>query len=96
MRAMHSCNSWLYIVPRIKRYNAVHAESKPNTFFHKQMSITVELQWLEHGWRVNHGCFELVLESLGKNPIAADIIIFGIIKCDFLFLYYQWHVVCTH
>ena len=20
-----------------------------------------------------HGCFELVLESLGKNPIAADV-----------------------
>ena len=40
---------------------------------------TVELQWLEHRWLVYHGFFELVLESLGKNPIAADIIIFGII-----------------
>ena len=26
-----------------------------------------------------HGYFEFVLESLGKNPIAAEIIIFGII-----------------
>ena len=40
---------------------------------------TVELQWLEHRWVVYHGYFELVLESLGKNPITADIIIFGII-----------------
>ena len=40
---------------------------------------TVELQWLEHGWLVYHGFFKLVLESLGKNPIAADIIILGII-----------------
>ena len=46
---------------------------------------TVELQWLEHRWLVYHGCFELVLESLGKNPTSADIIVFGIIKCDFLF-----------
>ena len=28
---------------------------------------TVELQWLEHWWLVYHGCFEHVLESLGKN-----------------------------
>ena len=28
---------------------------------------TVELQWLEHGWLVYLGCFELVLESLGNN-----------------------------
>ena len=34
---------------------------------------TVELQWLEHCWLVYHDCFELVLESLGKNPIAADV-----------------------
>ena len=33
---------------------------------------TVELQWLEHRWLVYHGCFELVLDSLGKNAIAAD------------------------
>ena len=30
---------------------------------------TVELQWLEHWWLVYHGCFELVLESLGKIPL---------------------------
>ena len=46
---------------------------------------TVELQWLEHRWLVYHGYFELVLESQGKNPIAEDIIIFGIILGDFLF-----------
>ena len=39
---------------------------------------TVELQWLEHRWLVYHGYFELDLESLGKHPIAADIIILGI------------------
>ena len=33
----------------------------------------VELQWLEHRWLVYHGCFELVLESPGKNPLAADL-----------------------
>ena len=27
---------------------------------------TVELWWLEHEWLVYHGCFELVLESVGK------------------------------
>ena len=32
-----------------------------------------------------HGYFELVLESLTKNPIAADIIVFGIIMDCFLF-----------
>ena len=45
----------------------------------KVMRNAVGLQWLEHRWLVYHGYFELVLESLGKNPIAADIIIFGII-----------------
>ena len=34
---------------------------------------TVELQWLEHWWLIYHGCFELVLESLGKNPLTADL-----------------------
>ena len=34
--------------------------------------ITVDLQWLEHWWLVYHGCFELVLETLGKNPIYVD------------------------
>ena len=42
--------------------------------FPSGVATTVELQWL-----VYHGCFELILESLGKNLIAADIIIFGII-----------------
>ena len=33
----------------------------------KNLYSTVELWWLEHWW-----LFELVLESHGKNPIAAD------------------------
>ena len=32
---------------------------------------TVELQWLENRWLIYHGYFELVLESIGNNPIAA-------------------------
>ena len=35
--------------------------------------IITELQWLEHWGLVYHGCFELVLESLGNNPLAADV-----------------------
>ena len=42
-------------------------------------TTTVELQWLKHRWLICHGYFELVLESPGINPIAADIIVFGII-----------------
>ena len=55
---------------------------------------TVELQWLEHWWLVYHVCFEFVLECLGKNPIASDIIIIGIIKCDFLF-YIENDILCV-
>ena len=40
---------------------------------HQSNLTTVELQWLEHYWLVYHGCFELVLESLGRNLIAADL-----------------------
>ena len=43
---------------------------------------TVELHWLEQRWLVYHGYYELVLESLGKTPTAADIMIFGIIKAE--------------
>ena len=46
---------------------------------------TVELQWLEHGWFVYHGCFELVLESLGNTPIAAEL---GYLGYFFLFMVY--------
>ena len=42
-------------------------------------------QWLEHWWLVYHGYFELVLESLTKNPITADFIAFGIISSEFIF-----------
>ena len=34
---------------------------------------TLDLQWLEHWWLVYHGCFEIILESLGKNTIAANL-----------------------
>ena len=45
------------------------------------------LQWLEHGWLFNHGYFKLVLESLTKkHTIAADIIVFGIISGELLFM----------
>ena len=33
-----------------------------------------------------HGYFELLLESLTNSPIAADIIVFGIISGNFLFI----------
>ena len=67
-------------------------KAQKNFVYHDKASTTrhlntVELQWLEHRWLVYHGYFELVLESLGKNPIAADNIIFGIIEGDFLLVY---------
>ena len=63
----YKCES---MIKPVKTYRLVHTN-------------TVELQWLEHRWLVYHGYFELVLESLGKTPIAADIIIFGIIRVIF-------------
>ena len=54
---------------------------------------TVELQWLEHRWLVYHGCFELVLESLGNKSHSC---IFSVIWGDFLFYYQKWYFVCTH
>ena len=35
--------------------------------------FTVHLQWLEHGWLVHHGYFELVVESQRKNSIPEDL-----------------------
>ena len=55
---------------------------------------TVELQWLEHQWLLYHACLEPVLGCLGKNPIAAHIIIFRIIKDDFLY-YIDNGMVCV-
>ena len=49
------------------------------TMFRLHEVYIVELQWLEHRCLVYHICFELVLEALAEKPIAADIIIFGII-----------------
>ena len=61
-----------------KRHYFAAAKYKCFTVFDPS-SFTVELQWLEHPWLVYHGYLELVLEFLGKNSIAADIIIFWII-----------------
>ena len=44
--------------------------------FFVTFTSTVVLQWPEDYLLVYHGCFELVLESLGKSPIAKR---FGII-----------------
>ena len=41
--------------------------------------------------RLYHGCFELILESLGKKPIAAD---FGYFRVFFLFILKM--VYCVH
>ena len=38
-----------------------------------RIDSTVELQWLEHWWLVYHGCFELVLESIGINRLVANL-----------------------
>ena len=54
----------------------------------------VELQWLKHQWLVYHSYFLLVLESLGKKSIAADIIIFWIIQANFL-LYIDNGMLCV-
>ena len=54
----------------------------------KDLPITVYLQWLEHNWLVYHGCFELDLESLGKNPIAADLGYLRVIFCIILKMVY--------
>ena len=56
---------------------SIATQNGPCRFF--VLKYTVELQWLEHRWLVYHGYFELVLETLGKKSIAADIIIVGII-----------------
>ena len=39
---------------------------------------TVELQWLQHWWLMHHSYFKLVLESLTKNSIPADITVSAI------------------
>ena len=33
---------------------------------------TAELRWPEHRWLVHRGYFKLVLQSLGKNPLDAE------------------------
>ena len=58
------------------------------------LSNTVELQWLKRRWPVYHGYFKLVLESLTKISIAADIIVFEIILGGFLF-YIESGILCV-
>ena len=41
--------------------------------FIKLKVITVDLQWLEHLWLINLSYLEVILESLGKNPMDADL-----------------------
>ena len=59
-------------VVAVKRL-AVHKVHQPSctdyaSFFTFEIkAYTIELQWLEQCWLVYHGCFELVLESLGKK-----------------------------
>ena len=36
----------------------------------KDFQITVDLQWLEHGWLVYHGCFKHVLGPQEKFIVA--------------------------
>ena len=57
------------------------------------LQTTVELQWLEHWWLVYHGCFELVLESLGKKNLWLQI---WNNLMWFSFLYWKRYIVCTH
>ena len=61
---------WQYLPTGIMGRNQKNNKKKLKN---KTMDDIVELQWLEHRWLVYHGCFELVLESLGKNPLAADL-----------------------
>ena len=62
---------------KLADYLLVQVNKPWYNYYLKQVCISsltvVELQWLEHCWLVYHGCFELMLESLGKNPMAADL-----------------------
>ena len=46
---------------------------KPTKSLFMPFLDTVELQWLEHWWLVYHACLKLIFESLGENPLAADL-----------------------
>ena len=50
----------------------VSVNSSTNGNIIKLCVYTEVFQWLEPGWLVYHGCFKLVLESLGKILIAAN------------------------
>ena len=52
---------------------------------------TIEPPWFKHWWLVYHGCFELILETLGKKSPGCR---FRIIQSDFLFLNWKWYIVC--
>ena len=62
-----------------------------NTLMFFQQFYTVELQWLEHWWLVYHGCFELVLESLGKKSHSCRVRIIWVI----FFFYYENGILCV-
>ena len=63
------------------RPNCAHV-TNPN---YSRTSVT------QHWWRVYHGCFELVIESLGKSPIAADLGQFRVI-----FFFYVENLYCVY
>ena len=50
------------------------------------MQLTVKPQKLEHRWRVYHGLFELVFESLGNYLYSQENKYLWIIKRNFLIL----------
>ena len=52
---------------------------------------TTDLQWPVHWRLVYHGCFELILESFGKNPIAKDL---G--KLSAIFFFILKYVYCVY
>ena len=67
-----------------------HQKAEQQIIFLVIEYFTVELQWLKSCWPVYHGCFELVLESLGKAHSCRS----RMIKGDFLF-YNENGILCV-
>ena len=55
-----------------KRYKGLLSNTKSNGYGAWIKQCTVKLQWLEHGWLVYRGWFELVFESLGNFTIDQE------------------------
>ena len=74
-RAYTKC-LWKIVYMRLLHKEVYDVQSSP-------WKLRIVLQWLERWWLVYHGYFELVLESPGKNRMAADlgrVIFFLILK----------------